>query len=117
MTFLNVDDNFAEHPKVDVLTDNAFRLHVAALCYCSRLQTDGEIEASKVARLVPRFRKSSVAELVAARLWIPIDTGYAIHDYLDWNRSRAQIAESRDRISKVRSAAGKKGADARWHKE
>jgi hypothetical protein len=38
-----------------------------------------------------------------------------IHDYLDWNRSREQIETDRERIRKVRSEAGKKGAKARWH--
>ena len=31
MPFLNLDDNFADHPKVDALTDGAFRLHVAGV--------------------------------------------------------------------------------------
>lgn len=115
MPFLNLDDNFAEHPKVDGLSDGAFRLHVSALCYASRHLTDGRIESDKVPRLVPRFRRKMLTELLDRRLWAEHPGGgYAIHDFLDWNRSRAEIQEQRDRLHKVRSAAGRKGAAARW---
>lgn len=116
MPFLNLDDNFAEHPKVDGLTDGAFRLHVSALCYASRHLTDGLIEADRVPRLVPRFRPKYLRELLDRRMWLPSTSpsGYTIHDFLEWNRSREEIQADRERMRKVRSAAGKKGAAARW---
>ena len=114
MPYLNLDDNFADHPKVDGLSDSAFRLHVAGLCYASRHLTDGFIPKEKVTRLVPRFRRPALDELVGT-LWITAIGGFQIHDYLDWNRSREQIEFERERIRKVRSAAGKKGAEKRWH--
>lgn len=115
MPFLNLDDNFAEHLKVDGLTDSAFRLHVAGLCHCARLMTDGYIEGSKVSRLVPRFKKSSLEELLRGGLWLKAVGGYQVHDYLDWNRSKAEIEEKKEKLRKARSEAGKKGADKRWH--
>jgi hypothetical protein len=115
MPFLNLDDNFADHPKVDALSDGAFRLHVAGLLYASKHTTDGYIPATRVTRLMRTYKARHLAELMASTLWRPADAGYTIHDYLDWNRSREQIEADRERLRKVRSAAGKKGAQARWH--
>lgn len=113
MPFLNLDDNFADHPKVDALSDGAFRLHVAGLCYSSKHLTNGYIPADRAPRLVPRFRRAMLEELLGG-LWLPALNGYEIHDYLDWNRSREEIEQDRERIKKARSEAGKKGAAKRW---
>lgn len=115
MPYLNLDDNFADHPKVDALSDGAFRLHVAGLLYASKHTTDGYIPANRVPRLIRTYKARYLADLMEATLWRPADAGYTIHDYLDWNRSREQIEADRERLRKVRSAAGKKGAQARWH--
>jgi hypothetical protein len=116
MPFLNLDDNFADHEKVDALSDGGFRLHVSALLYCSRHKTDGFVPLDRVSRLMPRYKRSYLTELLDARLWYtrPGDRIEA-HDYLDWNKSREQIENDRERIRKVRSEAGKKGANKRWH--
>lgn len=114
MPFLNLDDNFADHPKVDALSDGAFRLHVAGLCYASKHKTDGFIPAHRVSRLTRSYRARHLGELMEARIWLPADGGHTIHDYLDWNRSREQIEADQERIRKARSAAGKKGAQSRW---
>jgi hypothetical protein len=116
MPYLYLDDNFADHPKVDALSDAAFRLHVSGLLYCAKHKTDGYIPAERVPRLVPRYKKASLTELIRGRLWLPDDAALNIHDYLDWNRSRQQIEEDQERVRKQRSEAGKKGAAARWHK-
>ena len=115
MPYLNLDDNFADHPKVDGLSDGAFRLHVAGMLYTSKHMLDGFVPASRVPRLTRTYRPRFLAELMGERIWLPADAGYTIHDYLDWNRSREQIEADRERIRKARSAAGKKGAKARWH--
>lgn len=89
MPYLNLDDDFAQHPKVDVLSDGAFRLHVAALCYCAKNLTDGVVPAERVSRLVPRYKATQLRELQVTNLWLPHPEGHAIHDYLDWNKSKA----------------------------
>lgn len=112
MPWVQLDDGYAEHPKIDSLSDGAFRLHTAAICYANRYQTDGIIPAEKAPRLMPRFRKTYIQELVDRMLWHDIGDGaaYEIHDFLDWNRSREQIAEDKKRASE----SGKKGAQKRW---
>lgn len=111
MPWVNLDDAFPEHPKNDGLSDSAFRLHVSGICYCNRHLTNGCIPAERVPRLVPRFRRQALEELVEKGHWLEADGQYEIHDYLDWNRSREQVLAERQRKSK----AGKKGAEKRWH--
>lgn len=118
MTFVQLDDEFPEHPKNWALSDAAYRLQSAGIAFCNRQLTDGFIRGDKVPSLVPRFKKSTLAELVDRGVWISHMDGhlYEIHDYLDWNKSKEQIVEERDRLKAVRSAAGKKGAEKRWQK-
>lgn len=114
MTWVNLDDQFPEHPKIDKLSDAAFRLHVAAICYANRHLTDGYLDAARIPRLVPKHQKRFVTELVNADLWETVDGGYQIHDYLDWNKSRDEVETAQAKLSKVRAEAGRKGARARW---
>jgi hypothetical protein len=71
---------------------------------------------------MPRFRKGYLEELLVSSngttpaLWLPHSDGFEIRDYLQWNRSRVEIEEHKDRITKARSEAGKRGARARWGK-
>ncbi len=92
MPYLNVDDSYTDHPKVDGLSDGAFRLHTAAMCHCAKYLTDGYVDESKVPRLVPRFRPTQVEELLHSHperpLWIKVPDGYLLRDYLQWNKSR-----------------------------
>jgi hypothetical protein len=110
VTWANFDDNFADHPKVLGLSDGAFRLHVSGIVYCSRYLTDGEVPAVQVPRLMPNYQAKYAAELVARDLWDRDGESYHIHDYLQWNRSRAQVTSERAR----KSEAGKRGAKKRW---
>ena len=106
MPHAKFDDRFAEHPKVAQLTDSAFRLHVSGILYCARLRTDGHIPAGEVPRLVRRFRRTALTELTDAGLWYDRGDTYEIHDYLQWNDSRAEIER--------RSRAGRRNAKRRW---
>lgn len=36
MSWVRLDDQFADHPKVVGLSSDAFRLHVSAMCYCAK---------------------------------------------------------------------------------
>lgn len=100
MPYLNLDDHFAEHPKVDNLSDGAFRLHVSGLCYCAMNLTDGFIEKRRVTRLMPGYKPAYLCELLEAQMWIERPGGYDVHDYLDWNKSRAWWEEKREKDAK-----------------
>lgn len=112
MAWVNLDDNYPDHPKVDALSDGAFRLHTAAICWCNRHLTDGFVEVARVPRLVPRYKAAYLEELMHGGLWEPADGGYRLHDFLDWNRSREEVERRRQK----RSEAGKKGMESRWGK-
>jgi hypothetical protein len=116
MPYLNLDDDFTEHPKVDVLSDGAFRLHVSGMRYCSKNTTDGIIPGARVDRLKPHYKASQLNELLRGRVWHRGGDGcgtehclvgapgeYVVHDYLQWNRS-AEWWDSRRKAETERKA-------------
>lgn len=101
MAWVNMDDRFPEHRKNASLSDAAFRLHVAGICWCNRELTDGVVEADQVPILVRRFRKPALAELLSTGQWVQLPDGsYLIHDYLDWNPSRETVIRRREAAAK-----------------
>ena len=101
MPYLNIDDHYPEHPKIDALSDGAFRLHVAAMAYCAKELSDGTVPMSKVRRLTPNYRPAHLSELIVSRRfhrggegcgtdYCPIGTSgeVVVHDYLEWNKSK-----------------------------
>lgn len=110
MAWVRLDDRFPDHPKVDPLSDGAFRLHVSAICYAANHLTDGFIPTLRAARLVPRFKSSYPKELEKAGLWEPQGTeGWRIHHYLDFQPSADEVRAERERISATRAQAGRVG--------
>lgn len=105
MAYAKFDDIFAEHPKVAVLSDAAFRTHVRGILYCNRVLSDGFVPRS-VARELGR----AVKELVNRQLWEEVPDGYDIHDFLEWNDSAETIRSKRD----AKRMAGAMGAASRW---
>lgn len=104
MPYLNLDDHFAEHPKVDALSNGAFRLHVSGLCYCAMNLTNGHVEKRRITRLMPEYKPSYLCELIEASMWIERPGGYEIHDYLDWNKSRDWWEAKREADTKRKAA-------------
>lgn len=108
MPYLNTDDEFPEHPKVDALSDGAFRLHSCGMHYCARKLTDGLIPANKVDRLKPHYKPNQLQELLRGGLWHKGGDGcgtehcpsgstgeYVVHDYLQWNKPASWWDERR----------------------
>lgn len=111
MAWVSLDDGMPDHPKNASLSDAAFRLHIAGICYCNRQLTDGLIEASEIPRLVRKFRRAGLDELVTKGLWSAVTvagvvTLYELHDYLDWNPSREKVLARRAK-AKARKDAWK----------
>lgn len=113
MSWLRIDDGFTEHRKIVPLSDAAFRLHVEALCYASRQQTDGFIADVILLRWHTDDDTRSLGkivdeELVRRGLWEPVDGGWMVHDFLEYNPSRDerhQRADQRKRAGKARAKA------------
>jgi hypothetical protein len=127
MPYLNTDDGFPEHEKVDVLSDGAFRLHVAAMHFCAKHLTDGLVPVRRVSRLKPDYKRGQLGELLDGELWHKGGEGcgdehcpkgargfYVVHDYLEWNKSKAWWESKRraeaDRIAKWRQEKREGGA-------
>lgn len=123
MPYLNIDDNFADHPKIEGLSDGAFRLHVAALCYAAKFLTDGAIPVVRVPRLAPRYKPIFLKELLKSGLWIAHDQDYRIHDFLQWNKPRSHwekeraAAAKRQREHREKKAAEREMAEQRARDE
>lgn len=98
MTWVKLDDNFVDHPKVTKLSDGAFRMHLAGISHASRNLTDGRLDRHIPRRLTSSRRPGQlVRELVESGLWDETENGYEIHDYLDFQPSRAEVIERRQR--------------------
>ncbi len=105
------DDKYFQHPKVRRLSPLARLLDMAGILYCSRQLTDGLVIRNDVLLVaaeagIEEYR-GLVAELVEVGRWEPDAQGYRIHDYLDYNPSRAQVMAEREaakeRMSRHRS--------------
>lgn len=99
MAWVRIDDGAMTHPKIVGLSDKAFRLWVWGLSYSQRHLTDGAISVVAIPARVAR----ATADLVKVNLWESRPSGYQVHDYLDWNDSRA-LVNSRQVASKTRKS-------------
>jgi hypothetical protein len=104
--YVKLHDQFPHHQKIGALSDAAFRAQVTAICYSHALSTDGFYPAAEVRR----HPRRAVDELVRTGVWTPTDGGYSIHDYGEWNETKAEI-EAR---ANAKSIAGAMGAATRW---
>lgn len=102
-TWVRLDDSFPEHPKIAELSLRAFRAHVEGLCYANRNLTDGVLPS----RVALAWGKSAAQELARAGVWEKTDAGYSIHDYHEYQPTKAEIQEKRDaakeRMARVRA--------------
>lgn len=112
MTWVKLDDKFYQHPKVMGISDKAFRCHINALCFSAQYDLDGEIPVSALSTI--RGTVKLATELVTALLWDTTSRGgWAIHDYLDYNRSKADIEADRERKRTAGQAGGFASGEAR----
>jgi hypothetical protein len=92
MSWTKLDDGLYDHPKVLAAGNEATGLFCRALSYCGKQLTDGFVPASVASFL---GREKAVEALVDAGLWERVDGGFNVHDYLDYNRPRADVLADR----------------------
>ncbi len=102
--WVKLDDGMPEHPKVEALSDNAFRAFICSIAYSGRQLTDGYLPA----QVAHRYANGSLGELTDSGLWEIVEGGYVVHDYLEYQRSKADVLELRE----ARKEAGAKGGKA-----
>lgn len=112
MPYLNLDDNYPDHPKVEALSDAAYRLHGAAMFYAARFQLDGYLTRAQL-HARRRWARRTEAELVDEGLLhppgvpcespdCPPDDGrrYRLHDFLQWNKPKSWWDDEREKAAK-----------------
>ena len=112
MSWVKLDDQYPDHPKIVDVGPLGMALHVAATCYCARYLTDGFVPAKVINRLI-NFDGISITEsngvsnavtnisvteqLTRAGLLEKVDGGYQVHDYLEYNPTGEQVRAERER--------------------
>lgn len=111
MTWVRLDDGFADHPKFLKAGPLAGYLAICAIAWSGRNLTDGEIPEEQLPRLVNldgfRVKHRDLADrLVQIGLWHRKEDGWLIHDFHEYQSSRAEVQErreqTRERVSKWR---------------
>ena len=115
MTWIKLEDTFPSNPKIATLSDREFRLYNHALCWCGLHLTDGSIPSQIVNKLGIKNASKHAQKLVENGLWIRVEDGYLIHDYLKHQTSKAQ-AEQEKETNRLRAQKARKvKADALRH--
>ena len=102
MSWVRLDDQFANHAKIMSVSSDAFRLHVTAMCWSSSQLTDGTVPVAATRQLgwFCGNLYETIAELETAGLWDVSPGGWVIHDYLEYNPSREQVTKERTEAKK-----------------
>lgn len=107
MSWFKVDDKAHGHPKTMMAGNAAFGLWVRLGSYCSDHLTDGFVPRE----LADAYgTKAEIATLLRVGYIEQVEGGYQLHDFLDYNPSKAQVLEERarnaERQAKFRSGKG-----------
>lgn len=104
--YVRVDVLLPDNPKLDGLSAAAKWTLLELWCYCGQHLTDGFVRDAKwrqfgTATIRARLLERALAERVPG--------GYQMHDYLDHQRSRAEVMDLKEK----RAEAGRRSAEAR----
>lgn len=109
MTWVKLDDRFAGNPKVIAAGPEPMWLYVAGLCWCAQNLTDGRIPKAVLPILSTVKRPPACAQrLVEVGLWIDDGDGYEVHDYLEFQPSKAKVEAERE-AAKERQRKSREG--------
>lgn len=113
MPWGRVDDGFYDHPKLDRLGKDRLPgagLYWITVSWCNRYLTDGHVPRDRVIRLGGTIKLAEA--LVAAELWERDGKDYRIHDFLEFNESRAEVIAKREAEAEKKRRQRAAGADA-----
>lgn len=98
------------------LSDGAFRLWVAGLCWSKENLTDGFIPADMVPVLHrdgAKLKDELTRSLVRGKcpLWEPSEGGFQMHDYDDWQDMKETVQDRRERWKAQKAAQRARARD------
>ncbi|MDI3315916.1 MAG: hypothetical protein QJR12_17050, partial [Mycobacterium sp.] len=105
--YFKVDVDMPDHPKIEALSDRAFRELIRLWAWCWKHDTDGEITPARWRKLPPKVRN----ELINGELVDEVHSVLMVHDYLDYQQS----SEERRKASGGHAKGGSLGMHNRWH--
>jgi len=106
-----LDTGWHAHPRILQLGLQAMGLHAWSISYCDHARSDGFIPLGAWPALPGAG--AAVKALVDAELWARVEGGFMLHDYLDYNRSRAKIEAELAAKRANGQAGGQASASAR----
>ena len=106
------DDTFYRHPKVGEMDDGLRKGCIAAywmaISWSNDHLTDGRVPVGTLRTL--GVDRDEADELVRVGLWEQTGAAYLVHDWADFNKTKAQVLTDRAQ----RSAAGRVSSIRRW---
>jgi len=110
-TYIRVHDGMPDHPKVEPLSDAAFRLLVSTWCWNSRYLTDGHVPAATRAK---RGKAKVWEELIVSGLADENEDGsLTMHHYTEHQRTAEEVVA----LKAARATASERANHVRWHEE
>lgn len=115
MSWAKFDDLYDDNKKIKRAwrsSRGAVALHAMAITYCARHELDGVIDVDWLIDKLPKAaeRKKILATLIEHKLFeIVDDEHYRVHDYLEYNQSRADAEGRRERDRQRKADAGSRG--------
>lgn len=108
-----ISDDFFRHPRTVAAGRDARDLFLVSLTHCNEHLTDGFVAAGYLRRLAADAEiddaRAAADRLVAVGYWEECDGGWMVHDFLDYNPSRAEVLAEREKAA-VRKERWKNGA-------
>jgi hypothetical protein len=121
MTWVKFDDGVVDNVKtlkVWARDPEAFALDVRAIAYCCKHLTDGFVDEAVVASWYPDPARKQVLQniLLEVGRWEAVEGGFSIHDFLDYNKSKAEVEAERRKKAEAGKLGGKRSGEARRSK-
>lgn len=115
--WVKIDDRFFHNPKIRRAGKDGRELYLAGLTYVNGELTDGFIHRDDVAYIAGWAEVNAipetVAQLVALRLWESVENGFLIHDYHEYNPSRAEVLATRQARAEAGSIGGRNSGESK----
>lgn len=109
MAWTRIDDGFRTNIKVRKAGPDGVLLYLYGLLHCNTNLTDGYIDDVFLPQIYAdafcRTPKVTVKKLVECGLWIRMEGGYQVNDYLEYNFTKEEIEKRRQ----AKVEAGRKG--------